>query len=173
MYLTSIELVWWSCFYYVGGFVNVSMIYHLFVLWISSHLLSQWLLKWDGNVEVCVWIASEITVPYLVQWPYYFTNDLIVSIMPDKMQSSLINFLIQTASLAALLVAIYSSSVVQSLNVSCFKLFELKTPPFWVKHKSRLWSKVIFINIEACISVASYNKLFRTSKYRECIFSPL
>ena len=40
------------------------------------------------------------------------------------------NFLIQTASFAALDAAIYSASVVESATVSCFELFQLTAPPF-------------------------------------------
>ncbi|KAK2456386.1 hypothetical protein QL285_003757 [Trifolium repens] len=44
--------------------------------------------------------------------------------------SSVMNFLIQTASFAALEAAIYSASVVESATVSCFELFQLTAPPF-------------------------------------------
>ncbi|KAK8690667.1 hypothetical protein V6N13_074198 [Hibiscus sabdariffa] len=43
--------------------------------------------------------------------------------------NSVMNFLIQTASLAASLVAIYSASVVESATMSCFELFQLTAPP--------------------------------------------
>ena len=44
--------------------------------------------------------------------------------------SSVMNFLIQTASLAASDAAIYSAFVVESATVLCFELFQLTAPPF-------------------------------------------
>ena len=44
--------------------------------------------------------------------------------------SSLTNFFIQTASLAASEAAMYSDSVVESAVVSCLELFQLTAPPF-------------------------------------------
>ncbi|KAK9111977.1 hypothetical protein Scep_019496 [Stephania cephalantha] len=46
--------------------------------------------------------------------------------------SSDMNFLIQTASLAASDTAIYSASILESATVSCFELFQLTAPPFKV-----------------------------------------
>ncbi|EFH51116.1 predicted protein, partial [Arabidopsis lyrata subsp. lyrata] len=43
--------------------------------------------------------------------------------------SSVMNFLIQTASLAASEAAIYSASVVESATVLCLELFQLTAPP--------------------------------------------
>ena len=44
--------------------------------------------------------------------------------------SSMMNFLIQTASLTAFDAAIYSASVVESAIVFCFELFQLTAPLF-------------------------------------------
>ena len=44
--------------------------------------------------------------------------------------SSVINFLIQTASLAASKVVMYSALVVESTVVSCLELFQLTATPF-------------------------------------------
>ncbi|XP_054797587.1 uncharacterized protein LOC129302717 [Prosopis cineraria] len=55
--------------------------------------------------------------------------------------SSIMNFLIQTASLAASDATIYSASVAKSAIVLCFELFQLTAPPF----------KLELANSEACL----------------------
>ena len=57
---------------------------------------------------------------------YKSTESDILGTIPNLVM----NFLIQTASLAASEAAIYSASVVESVTVSCFKLLYLTTPPF-------------------------------------------
>ena len=52
--------------------------------------------------------------------------------MEGTTSSSVMNFLIQTASLVASEAAIYSASVVESAVVSYLELFQLTAPPFKV-----------------------------------------
>ena len=54
------------------------------------------------------------------------------SAMVGTTSSLVMNFLIQTASLAAFEAAIYSASVVESVVVTCLELFQLTAPPFKV-----------------------------------------
>ena len=44
--------------------------------------------------------------------------------------NSVMNFFIQITYFAASDAAIYSDYIVESITVSCFKLFQLTTPPF-------------------------------------------
>ncbi|KAK8556311.1 hypothetical protein V6N12_002719 [Hibiscus sabdariffa] len=60
-------------------------------------------------------------------------GSIVITVESDMLgttPSSVTNFLIQTASFAASLAAMYLASVVESATVSCFELFPLTAPPF-------------------------------------------
>ena len=53
--------------------------------------------------------------------------------MEGTILSSIMNFLIQRASLAASDAAIYSASIVESAVTPCLEFFQLTTPPLQMK----------------------------------------
>ncbi|KAK8685909.1 hypothetical protein V6N13_124941 [Hibiscus sabdariffa] len=57
-------------------------------------------------------------------------GSIVITIELQSIRYACYELLIQTASFAASLAAMYSASVVESTTVSCFELFQLIAPPF-------------------------------------------
>ena len=78
-----------------------------------------------------VWISGETSVPLMAQLLSQKSGT--TDSMEGTTSSSITNFQIQIASLAASDTVIYSASVVESVVILCLELFQLTAPPLQVK----------------------------------------
>ena len=106
-------------------------------------LLRKRLCQWVSYIVKCRYFAYFHTTPKYVigssvrsRLLSLCDSTIVITIETNGIHNarnyvkSLMNFLIQITSFAALEAAIYSASVVESATVSCFELFKLTAPPF-------------------------------------------